>query len=72
MRWQWSQARLTLLFTGAELLRSILGISTVVVALVDSMVAIVDGRGEEQATHRLKSMFTLRTVRDSKAGGSGQ
>jgi hypothetical protein len=37
MRWQWSQARLTLRLTGAELLRSSFGIS----AVADSMAAIV-------------------------------
>lgn len=35
IRWQWSQARLTLRFTGAELLRSSFGIS----AGVGSMIA---------------------------------
>lgn len=37
MRWQWSQARLTLRFTGAEALRSGLGVS---VTVTDSMVAV--------------------------------
>jgi hypothetical protein len=40
MRWQWSQARLTLRLTGAELLRSSFGMS----AAADSMVAIGRGR----------------------------
>lgn len=38
MRWQWSQARLTLRLTGAEALRSGLGVSVTVTD--DSMVAV--------------------------------